>query len=1028
MTQQSTEHKERFTFSSKALAGDSCKVLRFSGTEGLHSLYSFEIILVCQEFIDIDSFIVAPCTLHIARKDDDSVQFHGYPTSCTQNSHSHGWTFYTVQMMPHFSQLRGIVHNAIHVDADVQEIVQESLGHCALMAPEHVFQLQKSYPKQDFSMQYNEDMYAYICYYLERYGIYYYFDQQGEREKVIFTDEPLQHMPIVGEKVLTYSPTSGLESLYLDEIIFSFNKVQIPLPKNVHLRDYDWKNPNAPLEATALVSEKGHGDLFFYGDGFTSVKEGKRLATIRAEALRCQGTTFQGLSSVPRMSPGYLFTLDEHFDQSCNGDFLITQVQHQGSQEAHLSMVLGIRLENPADTVYYRNTFTCIKKEVPFRAPHHTERKKISGMIHAFIDASTDNSTPEIDEFGRYKVLFPQDISGRGAGKASCWLRRAQPSVGVRYGTSFPLDPGVEVLIAFSDGNPDRPFIAAALANAETGSMDSSSRALFSGVSTAGGGGLLFNDQAEKQGFNLSTGSMRSGLMMASGSLDSTILQSDFLNIVSSMSTSSSSSLKSSLSSRLKAEISVDGKPTKISYLILTLLETLAHAQILAQIYSLVTTPSENPYDVATISKHHTFKENMTALGMNGLEVTDAIKAFDFITLAAHFDTVPQSPYITKLHAKENAGELSLLAPLTGAHRQFLFAETFSHMFTKALLVTAGSRAQAKEVQEDKSSEKLDQERTALKQKMTEYYTKENPKITQAELEKHYTHYTNYLKEKKISRQIRNWSTQLASLISEFASFLLLTKMPQDASSFGGIKINAYEEKKGPIQALDVAEEKQNQTLNMVIHSATGTHISSDSHIALIAGQKQAHNVDAKPARTLLKKDKKICTNMGLKDTKPVVFGQANGIGFSAHEKMLIKGTGVSFVAGEPQNAAKTLGEKEGLHMHVAKNIQLQATKNITQNAKKQSTLKAEKQLNLFTKQLHQHTEKDVTIAAGKNLNINAEGHLDFSSEALMKIHITSDLAAQGTWGKVQGKNGGMNIQSQTSLLSIKANGVVDVN
>ncbi len=1002
MTQQSTEHKERFTFSSKALAGDSCKVLRFSGTEGLHSLYSFEIILVCQEFIDIDSFIVAPCTLHIARKDDDSVQFHGYPTSCTQNSHSHGWTFYTVQMMPHFSQLRGIVHNAIHVDADVQEIVQESLGHCALMAPEHVFQLQKSYPKQDFSMQYNEDMYAYICYYLERYGIYYYFDQQGEREKVIFTDEPLQHMPIVGEKVLTYSPTSGLESLYLDEIIFSFNKVQIPLPKNVHLRDYDWKNPNAPLEATALVSEKGHGDLFFYGDGFTSVKEGKRLATIRAEALRCQGTTFQGLSSVPRMSPGYLFTLDEHFDQSCNGDFLITQVQHQGSQEAHLSMVLGIRLENPADTVYYRNTFTCIKKEVPFRAPHHTERKKISGMIHAFIDASTDNSTPEIDEFGRYKVLFPQDISGRGAGKASCWLRRAQPSVGVRYGTSFPLDPGVEVLIAFSDGNPDRPFIAAALANAETGSMDSSSRALFSGISTAGGGGLLFNDQGEKQGVNLSTGSMRSGLMMTSGSLDSTILQSDSLNIVSSMSTSSSSSLKNSLSSKFNAQISVNGKPNWRDVLKLVFTELTTLTKVGATFAAVETDAKNNPYDTKKQSLVNHWKYAADALKTLDLAFATQ-KKLESLTKGA-----PESPYITEWSAKKDAGDFSIQVPLTAANKKFFIAEFTSHMVAKLALVGASSIAQHKENAQDRSSD--DAEKKALEAKFNAEYKKKNAQATEEEIRVAREKHLKYLKGKRTAAQARNWTSQVSSLVSEVISFTALLKSSQTADVFGGVRINSPD-------------------ANVAIGSASGTHISSDTHIALIAAEKQSQTVTKKSAQALLSEDKKTSENMGLDDDKPTLFGEANGIGFSAEEKIIAKaGQSITIMAQPPAIHPPKLSDENSIFMESSTDITLTATENIKQEAQDTLTLSAKKNMTLTTEgDMQQQAEADFTMQAKANANFSAKGSTTLKAKTIT-LKAQDGMELKGPWGTMSCTRKGMKIEAKAGGLKMQSSGILALN
>ncbi|MBK8937409.1 MAG: hypothetical protein IPM79_07125 [Polyangiaceae bacterium] len=44
----------------------------------------------------------------------------------------------------------------------------------------------------------------------------------------------------------------------------------------------------------------------------------------------------------------------------------------------------------------------------------------------------------------------------------------AQPHAGPDYGMHFPLKPGVEVLLAFIDGDPDRPIIVGAVPNPVT--------------------------------------------------------------------------------------------------------------------------------------------------------------------------------------------------------------------------------------------------------------------------------------------------------------------------------------------------------------------------------------------------------------------------------------------------------------------------------------------------------------------------------------------------------------------------------
>ena len=115
--------------------------------------------------------------------------------------------------------------------------------------------------------------------------------------------------------------------------------------------------------------------------------------------------------------------------------------------------------------MYYRNTFSCIESEVPYRPARKAPRSKVSGVIRAFVDGAGSGARAEMDEYGRYKLVFPFDISGRKGGNASCWIRMAQPQVGKDSGLSLPLLPGTEVIVSFIGGNPDRPVITGALPN-----------------------------------------------------------------------------------------------------------------------------------------------------------------------------------------------------------------------------------------------------------------------------------------------------------------------------------------------------------------------------------------------------------------------------------------------------------------------------------------------------------------------------------------------------------------------------------
>ncbi|MDR1042012.1 MAG: phage baseplate assembly protein V, partial [Deltaproteobacteria bacterium] len=173
--------------------------------------------------------------------------------------------------------------------------------------------------------------------------------------------------------------------------------------------------------------------------------------------------------------------------------------------------------------------------EIPWRPRRATPVPRISGQVTAWIDGSGTGHTPETDGWGRYKILFPLDVSGRGDGKASSWIRMAQPYVGMGYGQHFPLTPGTEVLISFVDGNPDRPVITGAVPNAETGNLVNASNPNQAVIGSKGGGSLVFGNDPEKQNVTLSAGSDRGHLTIASGSPTTAAMYADVTSTTSTV-------------------------------------------------------------------------------------------------------------------------------------------------------------------------------------------------------------------------------------------------------------------------------------------------------------------------------------------------------------------------------------------------------------------------------------------------------------------------------------------------------------
>src|SRR6185503_12748526 len=109
-------------------------------------------------------------------------------------------------------------------------------------------------------------------------------------------------------------------------------------------------------------------------------------------------------------------------------------------------------------------------------------------------------------EFGRVRVRFAWDRSGKTDIAASCWLRVSHAWAGGGFGWMALPRVGQEVLVTFLDGDPDQPVI---LAGAHNGASPTphplpqfADASAWKSASTPGAGGyneILFRDAAGKE-------------------------------------------------------------------------------------------------------------------------------------------------------------------------------------------------------------------------------------------------------------------------------------------------------------------------------------------------------------------------------------------------------------------------------------------------------------------------------------------------------------------------------------------------
>jgi type VI secretion system VgrG family protein len=515
-----------FKFITADYPGDTFLVVRFTGQEKISSLYRFEIDLIARDkTIDLKEILQGPARFSII-KNENEVVFNGILQEMSLIRQIDDYCFYKAVLVPRLWWLSNTMHNQVFLNKPLPEILSYILQEGGLVESDFEFRLQHSYPALDYVCQYNETHIDFLHRWLEQEGLYYYFEQTGQKEKLIITDSRMSHVGFADASI-SYVQHAELTSLD-DEIVFDFYCHQKQVPNALRVRTYNNEKPGSPLDSANIVSDDGFGRIYWYGDRLQSNDDATKLLKIRTEEIQCREREFAGQSNTTLLRSGFLFTLKDHFKEDFNQQYLVESVKHKGSQAAYLINGLSIQLDAQEKENFYQNKFLALDARNQYRPKRQTRKKRYYGFLPAKIDAQGTGEYAELDEQGRYKVVLPFDISMAPPGKHSVGLRLMHPYAGPDEGFHFPLRKGAEVVLAFIDGDPDQPVIAGAMFNSEQPDFITSENQYMGGIKTARGNQISFNDMEEHKRISISTGDGRAATIWRSDKVDMPSFDLDF--------------------------------------------------------------------------------------------------------------------------------------------------------------------------------------------------------------------------------------------------------------------------------------------------------------------------------------------------------------------------------------------------------------------------------------------------------------------------------------------------------------------
>ncbi|HLZ10390.1 MAG TPA: type VI secretion system tip protein TssI/VgrG, partial [Chloroflexota bacterium] len=286
----------------------------------------------------------------------------------------------------------------------------------------------------------------------------------------------------------------------------------------VQFNDYDYLKPKKNLLAPSEASEKyTHAKLEVYDfpGKYDDEDQGKKLARFRLEAEQAADHRRLIEGDAPSIFPGGLLTVEKHPSSAENKEYLVVRTDHRFSSHHYRSTTTdapAARGSSSSDVgekdQVYQGYYEFQPSDRPFRLLPVTPKPRIHGIQTAKVVGKKGEENEEIstDEHGRIWVQFFWDREP----KLTCPIRVAQVWASKKWGGVFIPRIGMEVVVEFMEGDPDRPLVVGTVYNGDNkvpyDLPDNKTVAGWKSDSTKGGNGyneLIFEDKKSSENIRM---------------------------------------------------------------------------------------------------------------------------------------------------------------------------------------------------------------------------------------------------------------------------------------------------------------------------------------------------------------------------------------------------------------------------------------------------------------------------------------------------------------------------------------------
>ncbi|WFS04191.1 type VI secretion system tip protein TssI/VgrG [Rhizobium tumorigenes] len=318
-------------------------------------------------------------------------------------------------------------------------------------------------PPQHYSVQWNETDLAYLKRRFEEDGLFYWFSHEDGKHRLHVADSAsgwLGPSPSARGETKVRLAQGSSDRNHINDWARRFSYV----PGQRAGADWNFETPRmVPGTMTPSLVQMPDAikrELYEYPARISSVAEAERAEKLRMQASEADHDRVFGASTSRILEAGRRFTPYEvaHPDHAYEEHVIVRAVYE----------VVDRSYETNTNEPEYTNRFEAIPSRVPMTPHRETKRPRIEGAQVAIV-AGPEGEEIHPDQYGRIKVWFPWDRRAKKDGSDTTWVRVAQSWAGSTWGGQIIPRIGMEVMVAFVDGDPDRPLVTGVVPNPANG-------------------------------------------------------------------------------------------------------------------------------------------------------------------------------------------------------------------------------------------------------------------------------------------------------------------------------------------------------------------------------------------------------------------------------------------------------------------------------------------------------------------------------------------------------------------------------